>query len=110
MNDKYYETGDVKPTDAEGALSLVYAYTSNSYAMYSALIDCSISFSAEDKLRFRGVVAEAAEVVNIIRAAHPATAEKVDSFRLAFRRVVVPPLKERIPGEAHIQVDHGTES
>jgi hypothetical protein len=109
LNDRYYETGDVKPTDAEGALSLVYAYASNSYAMYSALAESSVSFSDTDKIRFRGGVAEAAEVVHIIRAAHPATAEKVDSFRLAVGRVVVPPPQERIPGEVHISVDHGSD-
>ena len=109
MNDKYYETGDVKPTDAESALALVYAYASNSYAMYSALVECSVSFSAEDKLRFRGVFAEAAEIVHIIRAAHPATAERVDSFRLAVGRAIVPPPQERMPGEVHLQVDHGSD-
>jgi hypothetical protein len=103
----YYETGDIKPTDAEAALALVYAYASNSYAMYTALADKSTTFTPADHQRFRGVAAEAAETVNIIRAAHPATAEKVDSFRLAVGRILVPPRNERLPGEVHLQVDHG---
>lgn len=107
MSGTYYETDDLKPSDAETALSLVYAYASNSYAMYTALADNSETFGHDDKQRFRGVADEAAEVVHIIRAVHPGTAEKVDSFRVAVGRVTVPPLKERIPGEAHLSVDHG---
>jgi hypothetical protein len=103
---QYYEPGSIKPGDAETALALVYAYASNSYAMYSVLVESSQSFSDEDKLRFRGVFMEAAEVVNLIRASHPATAEKVDSFRRSVGRVIVPTPHERIPGEVHLSVDH----
>jgi hypothetical protein len=102
----FYETGDIKPGDAETALALVYGYASQSYIIYSLLAEDSDTFGHEDKLRFKGVAAASAETVKIIRDAHPATAEKVDSFRRAANRPVVPVFERRIPGEVHLCVDH----
>lgn len=109
MSDSYYETGRPKPTDTETALAMVYAYASNSYAMYTALVEHSLTFSEGDKLRFRGVVDESAAIVYLIRVAHPGTAEKVDSFRAAHGRLVVPPSPITLTGmtdEIHLRSDH----